>query len=71
MTIKPATNIIESPVNAEVQQQRIERLAYSKAKKRGFEPGQELKDWLEAESELVTFDAVNRHMVMPRTYHVL
>ena len=30
---------------------RIAELAYSKAESRGFEPGHELDDWLEAEKE--------------------
>lgn len=32
---------------------RIAELAYYKAEQRGFEPGFELDDWLEAESELL------------------
>jgi hypothetical protein len=31
---------------------RIERAAYFKAEERGFAPGQEMQDWLEAEREL-------------------
>lgn len=31
---------------------RIAELAYLKAEKRGFEPGHEMEDWLEAEVEL-------------------
>ena len=31
---------------------RIAELAYYKAKKRGFEQGHEMEDWLEAEREL-------------------
>ena len=30
---------------------KIGELAYYKAEKRGFEPGHELEDWLEAEQE--------------------
>lgn len=30
----------------------IARLAYAKAEARGFEPGHEMDDWLEAEAEL-------------------
>lgn len=33
---------------------RISELAYYKAKERGFEPGHELEDWLEAEQELTS-----------------
>ena len=32
---------------------RIAELAYLKAESRGFEPGHELEDWLEAEQELM------------------
>ena len=32
---------------------RIAELAYSKAESRGFEPGHELDDWLEAEQEIM------------------
>jgi len=32
---------------------RIAELAYYKAESRGFEPGHEIKDWLEAEQEFV------------------
>jgi len=31
---------------------KIAELAYYKTEKRGFEPGHELEDWLEAEQEL-------------------
>ena len=31
---------------------RIAELAYLKAESRGFEPGQELEDWLEAEANM-------------------
>jgi len=32
---------------------KIAELAYYKAERRGFEPGHELEDWLEAEQELM------------------
>ena len=32
---------------------RIAELAYYKAESRGFEPGHELEDWLEAEQEFM------------------
>lgn len=32
---------------------RIEEAAYYRAKQRGFEPGHELEDWIEAESEVM------------------
>jgi len=31
---------------------RIAELAYFKAQQRGFEPGRDLEDWLEAETEV-------------------
>ncbi|MGZ8216344.1 DUF2934 domain-containing protein [Methylomagnum sp.] len=33
-------------------QKKVAELAYLKAEKRGFEPGFELEDWLEAEQEV-------------------
>jgi hypothetical protein len=36
---------------------RIAELAYLKAESRGFEPGHELEDWLEAEQELMLYQA--------------
>lgn len=35
-----------------VLESRIRELAYLKAERRGFAPGHELEDWLEAEREL-------------------
>jgi hypothetical protein len=46
-TPKPA----EQPAPEDVRR-RIEMQAYFKAKARGFEPGYELQDWLEAEREV-------------------
>jgi hypothetical protein len=39
-------------VTPEHQEQAIAESAYLKAESRGFEPGYELDDWLEAEQEL-------------------
>jgi hypothetical protein len=62
MTTKAETYIHELPVSgnsagnkptraeAEIRHQRIAWLAYCEAEKRGFGPGRELDDWLEAES---------------------
>ncbi|MEC4748909.1 DUF2934 domain-containing protein [Methylomicrobium sp. Wu6] len=36
------------------QTARISELAYYKAERRGFEPGHELEDWLDAEQELAS-----------------
>lgn len=38
----------------------VEEAAYYRAEKRGFEPGKELDDWLEAEKEI---DALTRAAV--------
>lgn len=35
------------------REKSIAELAYLKAERRGFEPGHELDDWLEAEQELM------------------
>jgi hypothetical protein len=35
----------------EIRHHWIAEIAYHKAEKRGFEPGRELDDWLEAEAE--------------------
>jgi len=45
---KESGNTIYSPD----RDAKIAELAYYKAEKRGFEPGHELEDWLEAEQEL-------------------
>ncbi|MCU0935729.1 MAG: DUF2934 domain-containing protein [Gammaproteobacteria bacterium] len=44
----PSTNRI----SGERDEQQIRELAYFKAERRGFNPGHELKDWLEAEREV-------------------
>ncbi|MFA6051488.1 MAG: DUF2934 domain-containing protein [Methylobacter sp.] len=46
-------NLKESglPVNLPDCYTRIAEIAYYKAESRGFEPGHELEDWFEAESE--------------------
>ena len=49
---KPATgNAVAEPAAVPDRQRRIEERAYYKAAQRGFIPGNELQDWLEAESE--------------------
>jgi len=44
----------------EIRHRWIAEIAYRKAEIRGFEPGRELDDWLEAEAEAeaVWFDAI-------------
>lgn len=61
MNAKTATSALELPIlgnaagnkpiisDTDKREQRIAWLAYSMAEKRGFEPGHELEDWLEAE----------------------
>jgi hypothetical protein len=52
----------EAPLRANVRagladdelRKQIAEGAYYKAKQRGFAPGYELKDWIEAEAELMT-----------------
>lgn len=39
-------------VQADNTQERVAMLAYLKAEARGFTPGHELDDWLEAEQEI-------------------
>jgi hypothetical protein len=40
-----------APAPARSRQTLIAELAYFRALKRGFEPGHEMEDWLEAEAE--------------------
>jgi hypothetical protein len=42
---KPAEDLV-------LRHERIERAAYLRAVRRGFEPGHELEDWLAAEKEI-------------------
>ena len=42
----------EIPSLSEDREQRIAEAAYWRAERRGFEPGHELDDWLEAEREV-------------------
>jgi hypothetical protein len=39
--------------SAEEIRQLIAQAAYYRAKERGFEPGHELEDWVQAESEIL------------------
>jgi DUF2934 family protein len=51
------TNARDSNVSAERSPEEMRRLieeaAYYRAKQRGFEPGHELEDWIQAESEVM------------------
>ena len=42
----------ERPLDPEVKRLMIAEAAYYYAEKRGFEPGHELEDWLEAEARI-------------------
>jgi len=41
------------PIEPELFRQMVSARAFYKAEQRGFEPGHELEDWLEAEQELL------------------
>jgi hypothetical protein len=51
------TGAVDSNVSAERSPEEmrslIEEAAYYRAKQRGFEPGHELEDWIQAESEVM------------------
>ena len=40
-------------ISAEERERLIARVAYFRAEKRGFAPGSELQDWVEAEAEVL------------------
>ena len=40
------------PVSVEERARRVARAAYFRSQKRGFDPGRDLEDWLEAEAEV-------------------
>jgi len=45
-----AETLVVSPEDVEVRRQRIAEAAYLRAASRGFAPGAELEDWLQAEA---------------------
>lgn len=45
---------MEAAPESEDMANRIALLAYYKAAARGYEPGYELQDWLDAEAEIIT-----------------
>jgi hypothetical protein len=51
-TPAPDTRVQTSNTNDETRR-RIAEAAYFRAKQRNFEPGHELEDWIEAESEVM------------------
>ena len=42
-----------STIGAQERQMLVARAAYFRAEKRGFAPGRELQDWVEAETEVL------------------
>ena len=51
--IDPALELDSSEIEGDDKQSRIAVLAYYKAEARGYEPGYEMQDWLDAESEIM------------------
>ena len=49
---RPRRRAEQPPVEPEVREIMIAEAAYYIAERRGFEPGAEMDDWLEAESEI-------------------
>jgi len=43
----------DSPLGTQERQMLVARAAYFRAEKRGFAPGGELQDWIEAEAEVL------------------
>ena len=55
-TPKPSaasTGNLRADVSSEEMRRRIAEAAYFRAKERGFAPGREVEDWIEAESEVM------------------
>ena len=49
----PLESNVRSAQEPEEMRKQIEEAAYYRAKQRGFEPGHELEDWVQAESEVM------------------
>ena len=49
---KPRLRAVQPPVEPEVREIMIAEAAYYIAERRGFEPGAEVDDWLEAEAAI-------------------
>ena len=49
----PASGGVRVQTSSEDTRRQIAEAAYFRAKERGFEPGHELEDWVEAESEVM------------------
>jgi hypothetical protein len=55
---KPAAKPdVKAAYEPEDMRRQIEEAAYYRAKQRGFEPGHELEDWVQAESEVMQRNA--------------
>jgi hypothetical protein len=58
----PAAGTARSEHSSEETRRRIAEAAYFRAKGRNFEPGHELEDWVEAESEVMgRINGADRH----------
>ncbi|MFN3565146.1 MAG: DUF2934 domain-containing protein [Burkholderiaceae bacterium] len=51
-TARAATTAQRAAIGADERRAMIARAAYYRAERRGFAPGGELQDWLEAEAEI-------------------
>ena len=49
----PISGSVRAQASGEDIRRQIAEAAYLRAKERGFEPGHELEDWVEAESEVM------------------
>jgi hypothetical protein len=49
----PMSSNLRPDISSEETRRQIAEAAYYRAKERGFEPGHELEDWIEAESEVM------------------
>jgi hypothetical protein len=49
----PMASHARSEISSDDIRRQIAEAAYLRAKERGFEPGHELEDWIEAESEVM------------------
>jgi hypothetical protein len=55
---EPFAGSLRSESSPEEIRRQIEEAAYFRAKQRGFEPGHELEDWMEAESEVLRRNSI-------------
>lgn len=50
----PLASALRAPLTHEEIQRLIAEAAYYRAQRRGFAPGHEVEDWIEAETEVMT-----------------